>query len=115
MSFALELEKVGSIDEAQLLFEKEVARLGTLDVYRSSEVRYIRRIERVQSDIYEHLNKFGIQGVLVLYQDMLLSEFIDDFSIVEVVDDQLGELERDKRFFRLLFFGIFVWILGLYK
>lgn len=112
MSFASKLKKVVSIDEAQFLFEKEVKRLGTLDLYKSSETRYMKRIEQVQRDIYQHLDRIGVSGILFLYEDMLLSQFIDDFS---TIDSQDNDLERDRRFFKLLFFGIFVWIVGLYS
>lgn len=111
MSFVSELKKVGSLDEAQLLFEKEVIRLGTLDLYRSSEARYMHRVEKVQNDIYKHLDRIGVSGVLCLYQDMLISTFDDAVTNVESNDDVL---ERDKRFFKWLFFGIFVWSLCLY-
>lgn len=115
MSFTSELKKVGSLEEAQLLFEKEVARLGTLDVYQMSERRYINRIEKVQRDIYKHLDTIGVQGTLFLYQDMLQPQFEDNsVSIKDQISElERDELERDKRFFRRLFLGIFVWIIGL--
>ena len=52
MSFVSDLKKVESLDEAQLLFEKEVMRLSALDVYKNSEIRYNNRIDKVQNDIY---------------------------------------------------------------
>ena len=51
MSFASDLKKVVTLDEAQLLFENEVLRLSELDVYKSSEKRYYNRINKVQNDI----------------------------------------------------------------
>lgn len=112
MSFSSKLKKVGSIDEAQLLFEEEIKRLGTLDVYRNSEMRYKNRIEKVQNDIYKHLHQMRINGVLILYDDLLISDFVYD---IDNGGDKLTDLERDKRFFKMLYFGIFVWFICLYS
>lgn len=109
MSFASELKKVGSIDEAQLLFEKEVARLGTMNLYRSSETRYMNRIEKVQNDIHKHLNKIKVHGVLFLYEDMVLPQFGG-----QAVTETSADLEADKLFFKRLFMGIAVWWVGLF-
>ena len=106
MSFSSRLKKVGSIDEAQLLFEEEIKRLGTLDVYRNSELRYKNRIERVQNDIYKHLQQMKINGVLILYNDLLIHDFGDNRNND---DSNLSDLEWDKRFFKLLYLGVFIW------
>ena len=106
MSFSSKLKKVGSIDEAQLLFEEEIKRLGTLDVYRNSELRYKNRIERVQNDIYKHLKQMKINGVLILYNDLLIHDFGDNRNHD---DSNLSDLEWDKRFFKLLYLGVFIW------
>lgn len=108
MSFVSDLKKVESLDEAQLLFEKEVMRLSALDVYKNSEIRYNNRIDKVQNDIYNHLNKLGISGILYLYDDLLLKYNYSD----DEVDDEI--LKRDKRFFKFLYLGICVWGIGLF-
>ena len=112
MSFSAKLKKVGSIDEAQLLFEEEIKRLGTLDVYRRSEMRYRNRIEKVQNDIYKHLQQMGINGALILYDDLLSSNFVHGIDSSET---DLSDLERDKRFFKLLYLGILIWFVCLYS
>ena len=112
MSFSSKLKKVGSIDEAQLLFEEEIKRLGTLDVYRNSEMRYKNRIEKVQNDIYKHLYHMRINGVLILYDDLLIPDFVYD---IDNGGDKLTDLERDKRFFKMLYFGILIWFVCLYS
>ena len=108
MSFVSDLKKVESLDEAQLLFEKEVMRLSALDVYKNSEIRYNNRIDKVQNDIYNHLNKLGISGILYLYDDLLLKYNYSD----DEVDDEI--LKRDKMFFKFLYLGICVWGIGLF-
>lgn len=114
MSFVSDLKKVESLDEAQLLFEKEVMRLSALDVYKNSEIRYNNRIDKVQNDIYNHLNKLGISGILYLYDDLLLKYNYsdDDDEVDDEVDDEI--LKRDKRFFKFLYLGICVWGIGLF-
>ena len=104
MSFVSDLKKVESLDEAQLLFEKEVMRLSELDVYKNSEIRYNNRIDKVQNDIYNHLNKLRISGILYLYDDLLLKYNYSDDEI----------LKRDKKFFKFLYLGICVWGIGLF-
>ena len=51
MSLKHKLEKVGSLKEAQLLFNNEVSRLKRLDVYKESESRLNGRIDKLKNDI----------------------------------------------------------------
>lgn len=107
MSFASDLKKVVTLDEAQLLFENEVIRLSELDVYKSSEKRYYNRINKVQNDIYDHLNRIGVSGILYLYEDLLLNY---DEPHVDIIDTS-EQYARDVKFFKWLYFGVFVWFI----
>lgn len=107
MSFASDLKKVVTLDEAQLLFENEVLRLSELDVYKSSEKRYYNRINKVQNDIYDHLNRIGVSGILYLYEDLLLNY---DEPHVDIIDTS-EQYARDVKFFKWLYFGVFVWFI----
>ena len=97
MSFASDLKKVVTLDEAQLLFENEVLRLSELDVYKSSEKRYYNRINKVQNDIYDHLNRIGVSGILYLYEDLLLNY---DEPHVDIIDTS-EQYARDVKFCEL--------------
>lgn len=107
MSFASDLKKVVTLDEAQLLFENEVLRLSELDVYKSSEKRYYNRINKVQNDIYDHLNRIGVSGILYLYEDLLLNYDEPDVDIIDTSE----QYARDVKFFKWLYFGVFVWFI----
>ena len=105
MSFASDLKKVLTLDEAQELFENEILRLSTLDVYRSSKKRYYNRINKVQNDVYDHLNRIGVSGILYLCDDLLINH---DEMVVDAIDTS-EEYARDVKFFKWLYFGVFVW------
>lgn len=105
MSFASDLKKVLTLDEAQALFENEILRLSTLDVYKSSKKRYYNRINKVQNDVYDHLNRIGVSGILYLYDDLLINH---DELVVDAIDTS-EEYDRDVKFFKWLYFGVFVW------
>lgn len=105
MSFASDLKKVLTLDEAQELFENEILRLSTLDVYRSSKKRYYNRINKVQNDVYDHLNRIGVSGILYLCDDLLINH---DEMVVDAIDTS-EEYDRDVKFFKWLYFGVFLW------
>lgn len=105
MSFASDLKKVLTLNEAQELFENEILRLSTLDVYRSSKKRYYNRINKVQNDVYDHLNRIGVSGVLYLCDDLLINH---DEMVVDAIDTS-EEYDRDVKFFKWLYFGVFFW------
>ena len=83
MSLKHKLEKVGSLKEAQLLFNNEVSRLKRLDVYKESESRLNGRIDKVKNDIDSYLTEHGIDGMVTI--------------------------NDDDYFFTKLFVGIFIW------
>lgn len=83
MSLKHKLEKVGSLKEAQLLFNNEVSRLKRLDVYKESESRLNGRIDKLKNDIDSYLTERGIDGEVTI--------------------------SDDDYFFTKLFVGIFIW------
>lgn len=83
MSLKHKLEKVGSLREAQLLFNNEVSRLKRLDVYKESESRLNGRIDRLKNDIDSYLTEHGIDGKV--------------------------KINNDDYFLTKLFVGIFIW------
>lgn len=83
MSLKHKLEKVGSLKEAQLLFNNEVSRLKRLDVYKESESRLNGRIDRLKNDIDSYLTEHGIDGKV--------------------------KINNDDYFLTKLFVGIFIW------
>lgn len=83
MSLKHKLEKVGSLKEAQLLFNNEVSRLKRLDVYKESESRLNGRIDKLKNDIDSYLIEHDIDGEVTI--------------------------SDDDYFFTKLFWGIFIW------
>lgn len=83
MSLKHKLEKVGSLKEAQLLFNNEVCRLKRLDVYKESESRLNGRIDKLKNDIDSYLIEHDIDGEVTI--------------------------SDDDYFFTKLFGGIFIW------
>ena len=83
MSLKHKLEKVGSLKEAQLLFNNEVSRLKRLDVYKESESRLNGRIDKLKNDIDSYLIEHDIDGEVTI--------------------------SDDDYFFTKLFGGIFIW------
>lgn len=83
MSLKHKLEKVGSLGEAQLLFNNEVSRLKRLDVYKESESRLNGRIDKLKNDIDSYLIEHDIYGEVTI--------------------------SDDDYFFTKLFVGIFIW------
>ena len=69
MSLKHKLEKVGSLKEAQLLFNNEVSRLKRLDVYKESESRLNGRIDKLKNDIDSYLIEHDIEGEVKIYND----------------------------------------------
>ena len=83
MSLKHKLEKVGSLKEAQLLFNNEVSRLKRLDVYKESESRLNGRIDKLKTDIESYLIEHDIDGKV--------------------------KINSDDYFLTKLFVGIFIW------
>ena len=83
MSLKHKLEKVGSLKEAQLLFNNEVSRLKRLDVYKESESRLNGRIDKLKNDIESYLIEHDIDGKV--------------------------KINSDDYFLTKLFVGIFIW------
>jgi hypothetical protein len=83
MSLKQKLDKVGSLNEAQLLFDKEISRLKRLDVYKESESRLNGRIDKLKNDIDSYLIEHDIDGEVTI--------------------------SDDDYFFTKLFVGIFIW------
>ena len=83
MSLKHKLEKVGSLKEAQLLFNNEVSRLKRLDVYKESESRLNGRIDKLKNDIDSYLIENDIDGKV--------------------------KINNDDYFLTKLFVGIFIW------
>lgn len=83
MSLKHKLEKVGSLKEAQLLFNNEVSRLKRLDVYKESESRLNGRIDKLKTDIDSYLIEHDIDGKV--------------------------KINSDDYFLTKLFVGIFIW------
>lgn len=83
MSLKHKLEKVGSLREAQLLFNNEVSRLKRLDVYKESESRLNGRIDKLKNDIDSYLIEHDIDGEV--------------------------KIANDDYFLTKLFVGIFIW------
>ena len=69
MSLKHKLDKVGSLKEAQLLFDKEISRLKRLDVYKESESRLNGRIDKLKNDINSYLIEHDIEGEVKIYND----------------------------------------------
>lgn len=69
MSLKHKLEKVGSLGEAQLLFNNEVSRLKRLDVYKESESRLNGRIDKLKNDIDSYLIEHDIDGEVTISDD----------------------------------------------
>ena len=104
MSFASDLKKVTNLDEAQHLFESEVARISKLTVYRDSEDKYEKRVLKIQDDIYRHLDSLNIKGILYVYDYMLYQNLIKS-QVIDVMHDE-GFTKSDRLFFRRLWFFI---------
>lgn len=83
MSLKDKLYKVGSLTEAQLLFDKEISRLKRLDVYKESESRLNGRIDKLKNDIDSYLIEHDIDGEV--------------------------KIANDDYFLTKLFVGIFIW------
>lgn len=83
MSLKHKFEKVGSLREAQLLFNNEVSRLKRLDVYKESESRLNGRIDKLKNDIDSYLIEHDIDGKV--------------------------KINNDDYFLTKLFVGIFIW------
>lgn len=83
MSLKHKLYKVGSLAEAQLLFDKEISRLKRLDVYKESESRLNGRIDKLKNDIDSYLIEHDIDGEV--------------------------KIANDDYFLTKLFVGIFIW------
>ena len=83
MSLNHKLYKVGSLTEAQLLFDKEISRLKRLDVYKESESRLNGRIDKLKNDIDSYLIEHDIDGEV--------------------------KIANDDYFLTKLFVGIFIW------
>ena len=83
MSLKHKLEKVGSLKEAQLLFNNEVSRLKRLDVYKESESRLNGWIDKLKNDIDSYLIEHDIDGKV--------------------------KINNDDYFLTKLFVGIFIW------
>lgn len=83
MSLKHKLYKVGSLTEAQLLFDKEISRLKQLDVYKESESRLNGRIDKLKNDIDSYLIEHDIDGEV--------------------------KIANDDYFLTKLFVGIFIW------
>lgn len=83
MSLKHKLEKVGSLKEAQILFNNEVSRLKRLDVYKESESRLNGRIDKLKNDIDSYLIEHDIDGKV--------------------------KINNDDYFLTKLFVGIFIW------
>ena len=83
MSLKHKLEKVGSLKEAQFLFNNEVSRLKRLDVYKESESRLNGRIDKLKNDIDSYLIEHDIDGKV--------------------------KINNDDYFLTKLFVGIFIW------
>jgi len=83
MSLKHKLDKVGSLKEAQLLFDKEISRLKRLDVYKESESRLNGRIDKLKNDIDSYLIEHDIDGEV--------------------------KIDNDDYFLTKLFVGIFIW------
>lgn len=100
MSFASDLKKVSSLDEAQLLFESEVFRISKLSLYRKSKTSYNNRVLKIQNDIYNHLDKLNVKGILYFYDYMQYDNLYKTINSDGYADDSFTE--SDRVFFRRL-------------
>lgn len=100
MSFASDLKKVSNLDEAQRLFESEVVRISKLSLYRKSKTSYNNRVLKIQNDIYNHLDKLNVKGILYFYDYMQYDNLHKTINNDVYVDD--GFTESDRVFFRRL-------------
>lgn len=104
MSFASDLKKVLTLDEAQYLFESEVNRISKLTVYSKSKSSYDNRVMKIQNDIYKHLDSLNIKGILYFYDYMQYENISRSFDMT-VEDDSFTK--SDGLFFRRLWIFIF--------
>lgn len=85
MSLKHKLEKVGSLGEAQLLFNNEVSRLKRLDVYKESESRLNGRIDKLKNDIDSYLIEHDIDGEVTISDDYFLTKLFVGIFIWSVL------------------------------
>ena len=100
MSFSSDLKQVSNLDEAQTLFESEVKRISKLTVYQQSKDLYDKRLMRIQNDIYNHLDKLNVKGVLYFYDHMQYGNLYKTINNNRYDDDSFTE--SDRVFFRRL-------------
>ena len=53
------------------------------------------------------MNRIGVSGILYLYEDLLLNY---DEPHVDIIDTS-EQYARDVKFFKWLYFGVFVWFI----
>ena len=107
MSFASDLKKITTIDDAQNLFEKEVFRISKMEVYRNSKSRFDNRLLKVQNDIYNYLNEHNIQGILCVYDYMEYSNIMN--TKLTRFEDNDNYTREDAIFFRKLWLFLFLY------
>lgn len=107
MSFASDLKKVTTIDDAQNLFEQEVFRISKMEVYRNSKTRFDNRLLKVQNDIYNYLNSNNIQGILCVYDYMDYSNIMN--TKLTRFEDNDNYTREDAIFFRKLWLFLFLY------
>ena len=107
MSFASDLKKVTTIDDAQNLFEQEVFRISKMEVYRNSKTRFDNRLLKVQNDIYNYLNTNNIQGILCVYDYMEYSNIMN--TKLTRFEDNDNYTREDAIFFRKLWLFLFLY------
>lgn len=100
MSFASDLKEVSNLDEAQQLFESEVLRISKLSLYCKSKTSYNNRVLKIQNDIYNHLDKLNVKGILYFYDYMEYDNLHKTINNNVHADD--GFTESDRVFFRRL-------------
>ena len=100
MSFASDLKNVSNLDEAQRLFESEVFRISRLSLYRKSKTSYNNRVLKIQNDIYDHLDKLNVKGILYFYDYMQYDNLHKTINNNVYADDSFTE--SDRMFFRRL-------------
>lgn len=107
MSFASDLKKITTIDDAQNLFEQEVFRISKMEVYRNSKTRFDNRLLKVQNDIYNYLNANNIQGILCVYDYMEYSNIMN--TKLTRFEDNDNYTREDAIFFRKLWLFLFLY------
>lgn len=104
MSFSKDLKACDTIESCQKLLDSELKRLRSLVVYRNDKEKLEQRIERLLTDINDHLVSNNIDGHVYVVDDY---DDVIDFSKTTIL-----EKLRSFEFYKNLFYWLSPAIIG---